>query len=359
MLPRLNLRGEGFEYGRSLGPYGETAFVEVLSAAAALGVLTEEEGAMAYAFSSRVAARYADFWIDAETGSVNLWDGGRGTDAYRGKHRVLGENLSLGHQLFYTNAVWNRLGYQDRTPDAGFDDWLGRLPRSTTTWFARGDHDRLLVTYRDGSRVIGLPLVNGGPGQHMNTPYYPIPFSPGVLAGTPDQAYPQLLPRLTLEDGAVLMPLAYFDDVAVTSDGDHTVVTYRQSALDRMGENAPVPDSRVSIETRYELAPGRISRTDRIIPRDGVRIARIDTVFATFSSEPQAIAQGVAFSSGEVTQFSADGLDCRPTAPDPAVNLTPVGGQNAVVSCWTAPEHGIVSVGWTLLFRDPDQGVAQ
>jgi hypothetical protein len=34
LLPRLNLRGEGFEYGRSIGAYGETAFLEVLSAAA-------------------------------------------------------------------------------------------------------------------------------------------------------------------------------------------------------------------------------------------------------------------------------------------------------------------------------------
>jgi|SRR6478672_7098940 len=352
MLPRLNLRGEGFEYGRSIGPYGETAFVEVLSAAAALGVLTDEEGAMAYAFSSRVAARYADYWIDPGTASVNLWAGGRGTDGYRGKHRVLGENLSLGHQLFYTNAVWNRLGYQDRTPDAGFEAWLGRLQRSTTTWFARGDYDRLLVTYRDGARVIGLPLINGGAGQHMNTPYYPIPFSPGVLAGTPDRAYPQLLPRLTLDDGSVLMPLAYFEDVTVTSEGDRTIVTYTQSALDRMGENAPAADRRVAIETRYELSPGRITRTDSISPRDGARIARIDTVFATFSRNPRSTAKGVSFSEGEVTEFSATGLECRQTAPDPAINLTPVGAQNAVVTCSATPEDGVVSVGWTLSLRE-------
>src|SRR5690606_20818010 len=58
LLPRFNLRGEGFEYGRSIGVYGETAFLEVLTAAAALDLLTEQEEAMAYAFSSRVAARY-------------------------------------------------------------------------------------------------------------------------------------------------------------------------------------------------------------------------------------------------------------------------------------------------------------
>ena len=61
---------------------------------------------MTYAFSSRVTARCADFWLDAGPGSVNLCDHSRKTDAYRGKHHILGENLSLSHQLFYTNAIW-------------------------------------------------------------------------------------------------------------------------------------------------------------------------------------------------------------------------------------------------------------
>jgi hypothetical protein len=77
MLPRLNLRGEGFEYGRSIGTYGETAFLEVLTAAAKLDVLTPKEKTMAYAFSSRVAARYMDFWFDPKMGSVNMWEHGR------------------------------------------------------------------------------------------------------------------------------------------------------------------------------------------------------------------------------------------------------------------------------------------
>lgn len=351
MLPRLNLRGEGFEYGRSIGAYGETAFLEVLTAAAALDVLTEEETAMAYAFSSRVAARYADFWIDPATGSVNLWDGGRLTDAYRGKHRILGENLSLGRQIFYTNAIWNRLGFEDRQPDPAFAAWLERLPTSTTTWFSHGDHDRLLVTYRDGSRVIGLPLINGGATQHMNTPYFPIPFSPGVLAGSPDQTYPQLVPQLTLDDGTVLMPLAYFEKAEVTSTGDRTTVSYRQSTMDRMGQTAPVPDDRVRIETRYVLEPGRISRSDRIVPQPGVRIRTATLVFATFSDAPAAAPDAVRFGRGEVERFSWTGLSCRPEAPDPKVHATPVGAHNTVVSCAAETGTGPLDLGWRIDFR--------
>lgn len=351
MLPRLNLRGEGFEYGRSIGAYGETAFLEVLTAAAALDVLTEEEKAMAYAFSSRVAARYADFWIDPTTGSVNLWDNGRLTDAYRGKHRILGENLSLGRQIFYTNAIWNRLGFEDRQPDPDFPAWLEQLPTSTTTWFSRGAHDRLLVTYRDGSRVIGLPLINGGATQHMNTPYFPIPFSPGVLAGSPDQTYPQLVPRLTLDDGTVLMPLAYFEDAEVRSDGDRTVVSYRQSMMDRMGQAEPLPDGRVRIETRYVLEPGRITRSDRVSPQDGARISKVELVFATFSDAPAPADDTIRFGQGEVERFSWSGLECQPSAPLPKVHATPVGAHNSVVQCAAEGGSGNLDLGWRIDFR--------
>lgn len=353
ILPRLNLRGEGFEYGRSIGVYGDTAFVEVLSAAAALDVLTDEEKAMAYAFSSRVAARYADFWLDPGTGSVNMWDHGRRTDAYRGKHRILGENFSLAHQLTYTNRLWNRLGYRDRTPTPDFERWLTSLPRSTTTWFSRGDYDRLLVTYRDGSRVIGLPLINGGPTQHMHNPYFPIPFSPGVLAGAADQTWPQLTPQLTLADGSVLMPLAWYQNATVREDGDHTVVDYDQAAMDRMGQPAPIVDDRASITTRYEIEPGVITRTDHIRLAPGQAPARIALQFAGFSQGAEKTDAGVSFRLGEVAAFEAEGLDCRPAPVDPATDASPVGAFSSLVVCegTAGPE---TTIRWRLRFRSPE-----
>lgn len=351
MLPRLNLRGEGFEYGRSIGVYGETAFLEVLTAAAALDVLTDQEEAMAYAFSSRVAARYVDFWLDPATGSVNLWDHGRKTDAYRGKHRILGENLSLAHQLIYTNAIWNRLGWTDRAPDPGFETWLGTLPRSTTTWFARGQYDRLLVTYRDGDRVIGLPLINGGPTHHMNNPYFPVPFSPGVLSGAADETWPNLVPRVTLTDGSVLMPLAWFTDVEVTVEGPRTTITYLQSDWDLMGEVGPRRDSRLTVRTRYVLEPGTITRSDVIQPGDGVEIAHIDLDFASFSQAPSASGGGIAFGSGEVRRFAVDGLACVAGRPDPARHATPTGAFNTYVECDAGAGSGERAIGWRIEMR--------
>lgn len=355
LLPRLNLRGEGFEYGRSIGVYGETAFLEVLTAAAELEILTDEEEAMAYAFSSRVAARYADFWLDPRTGSVDLWNDGRKTDAYRGKHRILGENLSLSHQLIYTNALWNRRGWTNREPDAGFEAWLETLPRSTTTWFARGEHDRLLVTYRDGDRLIGLPLINGGPTQHMNNPYFPVPFSPGVLSGAADETWPHLVPRVTLSDGTVLMPLAWFRNVEVELDGLRTIVTFEQSEWDRMGEVAPRRDDRLSVRTRYVLEPGVISRSDTIQAAAGVEIRHIDLDFASFSQAPALTSEGVLFGAGEVRSFVATGLSCIPGPPDPLHHATPTGPFNTYVECDAGAGGPVREIGWRIEMR-PRQG---
>lgn len=348
LLPRFNLRGEGFEYGRSIGVYGETAFLEVLTAAAALNLLTEEEERMAYAFSSRVAARYADFWLDSGTGSVNLWDHGRKTDAYRGKHRILGENLSLSHQLFYTNAIWNSRQWRNRAPDPGFAAWLNALPRSTTTWFSRGETDRLLVTYRDGERVIGLPLINGGPGQHMNNPYFPAPFSPGLLAGAADETYPHLIPRVTLTDGSVLQPLAYFTNVKVEVEGDMTRITYDMPALDRMGEAAPQKDDRVTARTTFELSPGSIRRHDVLNANPGVTIDNVKLVFASFSTGAVPANDGAEFNNGEVSAFRVEALTCTSSPATGAPYQTPVGPMRTLVSCENAAGGSTWKGGWRI-----------
>ena len=339
LLPRFNLHGEGFEYGRSIGTYGDTAFLEVLTAAALLKVMTPVEERMAYAFSSRVTARYMDFWIDPVSGSVDLWGRtlwgqGRRTDVYRGEGRILGENFSLARQHIYTNAIWNRLGYRGQAPDAGFARWLDTLPRSTMTWFARGVHDRGLVTIRDGKRMISLPIINGAEGQHMNNPYFPIPFSPGMLAGSADATFPQLLPRITLANGDVLMPLAFFKDVRVTRRGAVTDVRWHQTALDRMGGNDAQLDTRVSIETHYRFSPGKIERRDRIVPAEGVKIARIDMEFASFSEGAAKGRSGVQFARGAVTRFATTGYGACDAhlATDP-VYRAPTGPFATVVTC--------------------------
>jgi hypothetical protein len=353
MLPRLNLRGEGFEYGRSIGTYGETAFLEVLTAAAKLDVLTPQEKAMGYAFSSRVAARYMDFWFDPKMGSVNLWDHGRRTDAYRGKHRILGENLSLGRQYIYTSAIWNELGFKDKAPDPGYAAWLDKLPKRTVTWFARGKNDRLVITVRDKGRVIGLPIINGGDGQHQNTPYYPIPFSPGMLQGVADATFPQLLPRITLADGAQLAPLAYAAHVRVAEQGARTTVIYDQDQLDRLGGKAPIADDRFSVKTTYVLEPGRIRRADVFTPKAGVAVKAVDLAFASFSGVATTKGGVTTFATGDVTGFKVEGLSCSTRAlADEKAYRSPTGTMTALTSCaGAAGARGPITISWAISYK--------
>jgi hypothetical protein len=315
MLSRMHASGEGFEYGRSLGPYSETAIVEVLTAAAELGVLTEQEKTLAYGYATRAAERYVEFWLDGTTGAVNLWDNGRRTDAYRGKFRRFGENLSLAHQFSYTNAAWNRLGYQDRAPLANFSEALKGLPRETVTWFARGEYDRVLLTRRDGDHIIGLPLISGGTTQHMHSPYFPIPFSRGMLSGVADGTRPLLLPQFSLADGSKVMPLAFMRGVTIASRGNRTTVTYRQSEMDRLGSESPIADDRLAVATTYVLEPGRITRTDVYTPKGSIAMTGIELDFGSFSALAGNSGGTVRFRGGALHEFKVTGLDsCQATA---------------------------------------------
>jgi len=355
MLQRMHADGSGFEYGRSLGPYGETAIIETLTAAARLGVLTPAERDLAYSYATRAAQRYVEFWTDPKTGSVNLWDNGRRTDTYRGKFRILGENLSLTYQFAYTNEGWNVMGYDGRPIAADFTAALDRRPAHLVTWFARGAYDRLLITRRDAGHVIGLPLINGGATQHMHDAYFPIPFSQGMLEGIADGTAPVLVPRFTLNDGVQLMPLAFMKDVKVDDAAAQTTVTYRQTEMDRLGSSAPVADARLTVQTSYTLRANRIERTDVFTPAGPLDLGSIRLEFATFSMDPKQDGTTTRFGSGVVTSFSVEGLQsCTSRKLDHDHDYaSDTGPMTALVVCTSGAarlDHPL-TIGWAIDFK--------
>jgi hypothetical protein len=355
MLPRLHADGAGFEYGRSLGPYGETAIIEVLTAAARTGLLNEDERALAYAYASRAAQRYVEFWISKGTGSVNLWDEGRRTDDYRGKFRILGENLSLAHQFAYTNEAWNAMGFKDEPAMVNFEAALDKLPAQTVTWFAKGDFDRLLLTRRDAGHIIGLPLINGGASQHMHHPYFPIPFSRGMLEGVPDGTKPMLVPQFTLKDGAVLMPLVFIQGAAVETRGSTTTLTYRQSQMDRMGRASPAGDDRLTVTTTYTLEPHRLTRSDVFIAKQPLGVAAIRIEFAGFSTDPRTSGNTTVFGGGAVTAFQVNGLEscqAKSLAQDHDYE-SDTGAMTSLVTCASGPSilEGQQTITWSISYR--------
>jgi hypothetical protein len=312
VLKLANVGGDGFGYGRSIGPYGDTAALEVLASAAALGVLSADEAAYAYAYATRIAAKYVDFWFDRGMRSVNLWRHGRRTDGYRGEHRILGENFSLIHQLITTNELWNRAGFKNQAPRADLGAWLEKTQsRFDLIWFARGRYDRALVLYRDRGRVFSLPLINGGTSQHHHAPYYPLPFSPRVLEAQPDSGhrFPLLMPKFVLDDGSELLATSFAKNVEFQTQGAKATLSYRQDELDRLEGAAPIADARITASTTYDFGPGFIARTDTYRPASPLALRGISLDFATFSQGAVVTGSRVTFASGAIDSFEVEGFE--------------------------------------------------
>jgi hypothetical protein len=353
-----NTAGDGFSFGRSLGPYGETALVEILSVSAFLDVLTPEEKQYAYAFSSRVAARYMDFWYDPGMNSLDMWGKGRRTDAYRGKHRILGENFSLLHQLIYTNDTWNKAGMKDVAPKADLQAWLDKnRPQFSTTTFAQGEYDRALTIFRDGKHVVSLNIINGGSSQHDNSPYYPLPFAPGIVSGVADSGgtHAQLLPKFTMADGAQLIGAAWIKDIKTRQDGQRYTVSYRQDELDRLGKKGPVKDNRIKLQTTYTLEHGQLTRNDVYTPVGTQEVDKVVLEFASFSEQATIKGGTVTFAKGDVGEYSVAGLQKCEVAPTNGSKdfMAPYGAMKSLVTCSTGKltMKEPLTIKWTIKYQ--------
>ncbi len=353
-------QGDGFTFGRSIGAYGDTGVLEILSIAAYLDVLTPEEKEYAYAYSTAIMARYTRFWYDGAMQSVDMWNKGRRTDAYRGIHRILGENFSLLHQLIKTDALWRKAGFDGTVPKGDFPSWFDRNePRFRLTWFARGEYDRALAVYRARNHVFSLLLVNGGAGQHANSPYFPLPFANGVVAGVADSGprHAQLLPKFTLADGTELVGTSFIKDIRNEEQGSTVRVSYRQDALARASDNskAPVPDARLTLATTYTLEEGAITRTDTYTPQGPLDIKRIDLEFASFSAQATVDGTRVVFGSGDVTGFEVTGLpNCSARAlENEAAFRAPTGPMQTLVTCSATDVHLAqpLTIRWRMQYR--------
>ena len=253
VLPMIDPRGVGMNYGRSVGPYGDTAVMEILSAAAKLGILKEPEFGKnaelaAYSYVHRIAQRFVNFWYDSELESVNMWVNTeedriagrrnfRGTDSYRGTDRVMGENLSLMQQFMFDNELWNSIGYKNRTPmtDAEMIAWgKQQYPNYyNVTWYVDPtgtpsfNYNSANISIRDGRHVFNL---NISPSEsYVTTPaYFPIPLAEGVIQATPDMgsSFPLLIPRIAFSGTTYYAPIYAYKNLLVSESGGVVTVTY-------------------------------------------------------------------------------------------------------------------------------------
>ncbi|MDR3099538.1 MAG: hypothetical protein LBV73_21030 [Paraburkholderia sp.] len=357
ILPQLNADGQGFNYGRSIGPYGDSAFMEVLTAAANAGVLTPDEMQIAYTFIDKAAYRFDNFWYDPSlpTPSVNMWVKGRGTDAYRGKPRVMGENFSLLHQYMYVNNWWNKLGFGGKAPmaDADFTSYLNGLPHYTLTWYNQPDdaahpYSAALLTVRDGKRVINLNLSQA-PDYNSFTPYYPVPFSDKLIYGTTDLGYALLIPQVSY-NGKTYIPVTYYKNLNVQEINGQVVVSFDTAKFRQATKNAPyTTDLDLQAHTVLTFGSGTITRTDTLSSATLTGSVAVETDFTSFADFPSTSASGFNVNyantaDSAATNYGTTGFDnCALSnfdtmngATNP-LSTTPVGQLHSNFACTTNP----------------------
>ncbi|MEK7888980.1 hypothetical protein AAB992_17880 [Burkholderia contaminans] len=376
ILPQLNANGQGFNYGRSIGPYGDSAFMEVLTAAANAGVLTDQEKQVAYRFIYQAAQRFDTYWYDPSlpTPSVNMWVKGRGTDAYRGKPRVMGENFSLLHQYLYVNAWWNKLGFGGKAPmaDTDYNAWLDALPHYTLTWYNQpGDtahpYSAALVTVRDGRRVINLNLSQA-PDYNSYTPYYPVPFSDKLIYGTTDLGYALLVPQVSY-NGKTYIPVTYYKNLYVQQSNGQVVVSFDTAKFRLASKNAAyTTDLDLQVHTVLTFAHGSVARSDTLSTGSLTGNLSVETDFTSFADFASTQANGdgvsVTYANSAATGYAASGFDtCVLSAFDTAngttnpLSTTPIGQLHSNFACTTKPfalgAGATRTFGWTLKYADP------
>jgi hypothetical protein len=268
-LYHINADGYGFCYGRSIGAYGETAFLEVLSAAAWAGVLSEEEKAVAFAFTQTILQRFLRFWWKESTGSVDLWGDGQKTEKYRGKFRILGENLSLLHQHIYTVLIWQDLGFSYEGACHIPTPFVDKLPRGRLFSFGsspqHGDHYATYFWRHQQRQVIAVPLINAAT-YHEQSVYLPIPQSPLFTFPKPQEQVPYLLPKFIFSSGEQALPTAFFENIRASFDQQgNGLLEWHTPVLNLLGEDLPRGlDSCLTIQTKMHFKPDSITRTDSI-----------------------------------------------------------------------------------------------
>lgn len=303
-------KGLGFAYGRSIGAYGDTAALEVLSAAAEAGGIYEgQDQELAYGYSVKVLGNLMDFWYDEEMQSINMWEKGRRTDGYRNKNRILGENMSLFMQMINSYEHWVRAGWKEKDVSPEYGRMLAGLKKHFFVRFAEGEYERALAIIRDQGHVWSLPFINGGKKYYATDPYLPIPQENQVLDQVPDCGHGNFIPELVLESGDVLRPVSFIRKVNAQEAGEIFTITCVQDQMCLVDGENPQAAAGAAVTTTYRFVPGCISRRDEFAVSPGVNVKEIRLKQLVYSTGGTVSEKGdqVCFDQGVIIRLKTSG----------------------------------------------------
>lgn len=360
VLQFANREGTGFSYGRSIGAYGETAALQILSTAAALGgIFTREEERLVYGYCCRILSRMIDFWYDRGMESINLWENGRKTDGYRNKNRILGENISLFMQMIGAMDQWSGKGYRWEKEPEGWEAMLQKLPSCSMTLFTDDPLPRALIMIRNRETVWQLPVISGGEAYFDRDPYLPVPRANLTLEAVPDAVHGAWLPCLELKDGSLLLPAACVDSVSMEQTESGHAVYLRQNGFVQAEQRPMELIHGAEIITAYTFQPGSILREDeiRLSPELQERISCLrlacDVMEGWVKAEGYETEKRMTYD-----QSAAEGV-CLDTPHGPC-------RETILFEKRTLPQNGIIRVSWkwcakpsSCILREPTARLAE
>lgn len=313
-LALANDRGDGFSFGRNIGPYGDTAPTEALSIAALLGVLTEKEVRLSYSYTLASCKKFIEFWTDEEMDSLNMWEKGRRTDSYHDKSKILRENLSIAMQYYVSLEHYKILDlHQKVLASRTIRKNLNLGNSAKLFYFSRNEYDRAMLVYRYDNKVFQLPLVNGSNNYYDKAVYTPVMQMLHVVEMPPSSNMPFLYPHFIMEDGARISALAYFKDVKFIND----LLTYHTDEMmviklnleEAVKEDDDIVSERfvgISATISYQFLENTIEFKIKLQGDDNLlsKIVALEMYYASFAKIASNNNKTITYANGTEITFS-------------------------------------------------------
>ncbi len=272
------LDGSGFPFGRTIGVNGDMWMASGLLVTMVVGFGKPEQYRNYYDLAVAAITKSLNFWYDSEKRISDKWYGGRKTDPYMDKHRIVDATYDLYLRLIQAHDLIEKLSV---------DEWTDQQPpitRSAKLFLHNEDveHPKATFVYKDKDLSFSFPLTcHGKPSGwlHLETNYLPN-IRTNFYFETPIYVYqPFLNPRVSLADGTSFMPYVFYKNIKSEPFGRGYVLIFEQEKF-LLNSNNECVDG-LKYRCVWLMEGRRFLRLDLWLPQKTLQINSYEIEFAT------------------------------------------------------------------------------
>lgn len=305
-------QGVGFTYGRSVGANATGAILEIMPLAMQYGL--HDDLAFLHGIIMEAGKRMSEFWFSPKRSMFNLWDDGRRTDGYRGKHRILEVNLDMSLKMIRANKCLKALGWHKVKPceEQVYQKKCVALPPYRMIRFQQNEYDRCLFIIRMAGRVVMLPVINGSRNWYDHVAYLPIPSSIDLMMGPANARGMYMVPMIQMVDGKRIAPIVYSKHVKVKETSCGVVLTYMQDELCVIDGHVPTKHLGIRDRITYTFTNDYIERVDQLHVDNPDRYVAIHMELSVFDTcqwtNSHMVSDVVVFEDGNLSSITFEGI---------------------------------------------------